>query len=93
MVNKAEAWVCMKIKEGAMGPTGVPLMGELRKTFTRRLKSCPNVIRRFLTKVNPIALFLAFFFGMVCLLLAKHPVCANGFGAAARKAALIGCNR
>ncbi|KGX68650.1 hypothetical protein Y026_5019 [Burkholderia pseudomallei TSV28] len=34
----------MKIKEGVMGPTGVPLMGELRKNlFTRRLKSCQTV--------------------------------------------------
>jgi hypothetical protein len=74
MVNKAEAQVCMKIKEGAMGPTGVPLMGELRKTFTRRLKSCPNVIRRFSTKVNQISPFCTVFFGMVCLLLTQHPV-------------------
>ncbi|CAD9222888.1 hypothetical protein BCEN4_30022 [Burkholderia cenocepacia] len=30
-----------KIKEGVIGPTGVPLMGELRKNqFTRHLKSC-----------------------------------------------------
>jgi hypothetical protein len=33
-------WV-RKIKEGVIGPTGVPLMGELRKNqFTRHLKSC-----------------------------------------------------
>jgi len=38
-----------------MGPTGVPLMGELRKNhFTRHLKSCPNVIRRIETKVNSL---------------------------------------
>jgi hypothetical protein len=36
-----------------MGPTGVPLMGELRKNqFTRRLKSCPSFIRAFREKVN-----------------------------------------
>ncbi|MBB5404126.1 putative NAD(P)/FAD-binding protein YdhS [Paraburkholderia youngii] len=38
-----------------MGPTGVPLMGELRKNhFTRHLKSCWNVIRRIRAKVNSL---------------------------------------
>ncbi|KAF1003071.1 MAG: hypothetical protein E5299_02538 [Burkholderia gladioli] len=41
-----------------MGPTGVPLMGELRKNlFTRHLKSCLGFIRPIGAQVNRITRF------------------------------------
>jgi hypothetical protein len=60
MVNKAEAqWVRMKIKEGGNGTNRSTVDGRTTKDqFTRRLKSCPNVIRPFRAKVNTLIPFL-----------------------------------
>jgi hypothetical protein len=67
----------MKIKEGGNGTNRSTVDGRTTKDqFTRRLKSCPNVIRRFREKVNCIFESLRFFDERVRFLLtnlATHP--------------------
>jgi hypothetical protein len=55
----------MKIKEGGNGTNRSTVDGRTTKDqFTRRLKSCPNVIRRFRAKVNTLIPTLQDFDGL-----------------------------